>query len=635
MIVKMMKYNIVLFSAERERFIERLRELGMVDITTSGWEPTEADRELVTAIESRTKALATLEQFIESEEYVAGGARVEKGEVYASYLAAQSAIAAAKAENVRLEKLLDEWIAWGDFDCSTLAKLAESGVVLRFFTAQRSTFEKSAEEWSANLNLAVVGEDDSTVRFVVIGNGKEEIAIDAQEQKAPTMNNAEIKAQIDANNAVVAEQNAVISAVADARQEIEKELTELKHQMQNVRIEATADKSAEGLLLVMEGWAEKNNSAQVDAALNDYPNVVYIKENPTEEDETPVKLKNNRFARLFEMIGGLYALPKYGTLDMTPFFAPFYMLFFAICLNDAGYGAIIFALGLALALKSKNMRQAAYLTMVCGGATVLFGIYTGSLFGMSIPELLGYEKVVSNGITSYIGYPNGLFLDFQGKFFTWALALGVFQILLGMFLDIVFKTIHFGITSVLAKLGWFIVLLAGCLAGGLQMLNENWAIPGFGTSDIAFYIAVGVGLVLMLFLNDMKRKPIEYILLYGFVKNAASGLWDTYNNITGLLSDVLSYIRLFAIGLSGGVLAQVFNNLAMGLTGANEIESFSAGAVFQILGAAVILIIGHAINLFMSAISSFVHPMRLTFVEFYKNAGFEMTSRKFEPLTKE
>ena len=98
---------------------------------------------------------------------------------------------------------------------------------------------------------------------------------------------------------------------------------------------------------------------------------------------------------------------------------------------------------------------------------------------------------------------------------------------------------------------------------------------------------------------------------------------------------MLSYIRLFAIGLSGGVLAQVFNNLAMGLTGANEIESFSAGAVFQILGAAVILIIGHAINLFMSAISSFVHPMRLTFVEFYKNAGFEMTSRKFEPLTKE
>ena len=618
MIVKMMKYNIVLFSAERERFIERLRELGMVDITTSGWEPTEADRELVSAIESRTKALAALEQFAASEDYNAGGAKLEKGKVFESYLSAQSAIAAAKAENARLEKLLDEWIAWGEFDCSTLAKLAESGVVLRYFTAQRSTFEKSAEEWGANLNIAVVGEDDAAVRFVVIGNGKEEIAIDAQEQKAPTMNNAELKSLIKANEAVVAEQNAVISAVADAKNEIEKELAVLKCQMQDVRIEATADKAAEGLLLVMEGWAEKETSEQVDAVLNDYPNVVYIKESPTEEDETPVKLKNNRFARLFEMIGGLYALPKYGTLDMTPFFAPFYMLFFAICLNDAGYGAIIFALGLVLALKAPKMRQAAYLTMVCGGATTLFGLYTGSLFGMSIPQLMGYENMADCPVP---------FLDFQGKFFTWALALGVFQILLGMLLDIVFKAYHFGITTVFAKLGWFIVLLSGCLAGGLQMLDESWVIPGFTTSSTAFYVALGVGGVLMLLLNNVKRNPIL---------NVASGAWDTYNNITGLLSDVLSYIRLFAIGLSGGVLAQVFNSLAMGLTGLDAgIEEFGVGTIFQILGAVAILLVGHGINLFMSAISSFVHPMRLTFVEFYKNAGFEMTTRSFEPLKKE
>ena len=618
MIVKMMKYNIVLFSAERERFIERLRELGMVDITTSGWEPTEADRELVSAIESRTKALAALEQFAASEDYNAGGAKLEKGKVFESYLSAQSAIAAAKAENARLEKLLDEWIAWGEFDCSTLAKLAESGVVLRYFTAQRSTFEKSAEEWGTNLNIAVVGEDDAAVRFVVIGNGKEDIAIDAQEQKAPTMNNAELKSLIKANEAVVAEQNAVISAVADAKNEIEKELAALKCQMQDVRIEATADKAAEGLLLVMEGWAEKETSAQVDAVLNDYPNVVYIKESPTEEDETPVKLKNNRFARLFEMIGGLYALPKYGTLDMTPFFAPFYMLFFAICLNDAGYGAIIFALGLVLALKAPKMRQAAYLTMVCGGATTLFGLYTGSLFGMSIPQLMGYENMADCPVP---------FLDFQGKFFTWALALGVFQILLGMLLDIVFKAYHFGITTVFAKLGWFIVLLSGCLAGGLQMLDESWVIPGFTTSSTAFYVALGVGGLLMLLLNNVKRNPIL---------NVASGAWDTYNNITGLLSDVLSYIRLFAIGLSGGVLAQVFNSLAMGLTGLDAgIEEFGVGTIFQILGAVAILLVGHGINLFMSAISSFVHPMRLTFVEFYKNAGFEMTTRSFEPLKKE
>ncbi|MBO4936246.1 MAG: V-type ATP synthase subunit I [Alistipes sp.] len=612
----MMKYNIVLFSAERERFIERLRELGMVDITTSGWEPTEADRELVTALENRAKALAALEQFAAGDDYTADAAKIAEGEVFEAYQRAQAAIAAAKSENTRLQKSLDEWLAWGDFDCSTLAKLAESGVVLRFFTTQRSTFEKNSAEWGANLNIAVVGEDDAQIRFVVIGNGSEEIAIDAQEQKAPTMNNSELKAAIAENEAEIKAQNLILSAAADARAEIEAELAALKSKMQDVRIEATADKAAEGLLLVMEGWAEKATSEQVDAVLNDYPNVVYIKENPSEEDNTPVKLKNNRFARLFELIGGLYALPKYGTLDMTPFFAPFYMLFFAICLNDAGYGAIILLLGILMRfLMGEKMRKMAYLTMICGGATTLFGLATGSLFGLSIPTAL---------------------FDFQAEFFSWALALGVFQILFGMLLNIIFKASHFGIKSTFSTLGWFIVLVSGCLAGGLQLLNENWVIPGFTTSSVAFYVAMGVGLFMMLFLNDLSRKPIEYILLYGFLKNFASGLWDTYNNITGLLSDVLSYIRLFAIGLSGGVLAQVFNSLAMGLTGLDAgIEQFTVGTVFQILGATAILLVGHAINLFMSTISSFVHPMRLTFVEFYKNAGFEMTTRAFEPLTKE
>lgn len=616
MIVKMMKYNIVLFSAERERFVERLRELGMVDITTSGWEPTEADRELVTALENRAKALVALEQFAAGDDYTADAAKIAEGEVFEAYQRAQAAIAAAKSENTRLQKSLDEWLAWGDFDCSTLAKLAESGVVLRFFTTQRSTFEKNSAEWGANLNIAVVGEDDAQIRFVVIGNGSEEIAIDAQEQKAPTMNNTELKAAIAENEAEIKAQNLVLSAAADARAEIEAELAALKSKMQDVRIEATADKAAEGLLLVMEGWAEKATSEQVDAVLNDYPNVVYIKENPSEEDNTPVKLKNNRFARLFEFIGGLYALPKYGTLDMTPFFAPFYMLFFAICLNDAGYGAIILLLGILMRLlMGEKMRKMAYLTMICGGATTLFGLATGSLFGLSIPTAL---------------------FDFQAEFFSWALALGVFQILFGMLLNIIFKASHFGIKSTFSTLGWFIVLVSGCLAGGLQLLNENWVIPGFTTSSVAFYVAMGVGLFMMLFLNDLSRKPIEYILLYGFLKNFASGLWDTYNNITGLLSDVLSYIRLFAIGLSGGVLAQVFNSLAMGLTGLDAgIEQFTVGTVFQILGATAILLVGHAINLFMSTISSFVHPMRLTFVEFYKNAGFEMTTRAFEPLTKE
>ena len=613
MIVKMMKYNVVLMASDADRFIESLRHLGMVDITTTGWEPSEDDRTLLLDIEARSKALAVLAPLKDEPTT----ATVAAGSVFAAYSDAQRDIAHAKGDVARLQKLCEEWEPWGDFSVDTIAKLSAAGVALRYFVTNEAVFEEIVAALGSVQNIVEISNVGGMVRFVVIGNGSDELSIDAQELKAPTMSLAELHQTIDERNATIAHAEETLVACAKQQAEIQHELSALKVRLQNVQINATASTAAEGFLLVVEGWAEAANTDAVDSLLNDTPNLVYVKSKPTEEDNTPVKLKNNRFARLFELIGGMYALPKYGTLDMTPFFAPFCMLFFAICLNDAGYGSIIFALGLALFLKGgAKMRQVSSLTMICGGATALFGLYTGSLFGMSIPDLLGYPSIEESP-----------FFDFQGKFFSWALALGVFQIIFGMFLNIVFKARTFGITSTFSTLGWFIVLVSSCLAGGLQMLDPSWVIPGFTLSSTAYYIALGVGLVFMLLLNDIHRNPLL---------NFASGLWDTYNNITGLLSDVLSYIRLFAIGLSGGVLAQVFNSLAMGLTGLDSgIEQFTVATIFQILGATAILLVGHGINLFMSSISSFVHPMRLTFVEFYKNAGFEMSTRAFEPLTDE
>jgi V/A-type H+-transporting ATPase subunit I len=203
------------------------------------------------------------------------------------------------------------------------------------------------------------------------------------------------------------------------------------------------------------------------------------------------------------------------------------------------------------------------------------------------------------------------------------MVIGIIQILFGMAINLVMTTKTFGIKNALGSLGWFLLILSSCLAAVAGMVGIEW----YSFGSVAYMASAGVALVLMLLLN----KPS-----FNIFANFGIGLWDTYNNITGLLSDVLSYIRLFAIGLSGGVLALVFNSLALGLTGLDGgIEQFTVGTLFQILGASVILLIGHGINLFMSTISSFVHPMRLTFVEFFKNAGFEMGTRAFEPLKKE
>ena len=619
MIVKMSRYDFVLLATQSDDFIARLRELGLVDITTTGWEPKEEDRHLLTAIDQYRKAVESLEAFAQSEEYTAPQRDIYTSgeEAFDKYTELRQQKQTLQAEVSRLEKLAEELEPWGEFEGDARERLLQQGVVLRYYVAQKSTFEAHKAAWDADYTIAQIGEDSSSVYFVVVTTSAAEVVIDAQEIKAPAKDSRAVLAEAEECRQELKDIDVALSKCAASVEVIEQELVALKQQLQNVKIQGTAAEAADGALVVMEGWAEQNKSAEVDKLLDEYPNVVYLKRDATREDDTPVKLKNGFFARMFELIGAMYALPKYGTLDLTPFFAPFYMLFFAICLNDAGYGALLLIAGLALLKKGgAALKQASWLTIFCGGATTLFGLYTGSLFGMSIPDMLGYESIAESP-----------FLDFQNQFFSLALALGVVQILFGMLINICLQTKLFGFTSTFGLLGWFIVLLSGCVAVGLPMLNEQLTISGFTASSPAFYAAMGVGAVFMLLLNNIKRNPLI---------NIGSGLWDAYNNVTGLLSDVLSYIRLFAIGLSGGVLAQVFNSLAMGLTGLDAgVESFGVGTIFQIIGAAAILFVGHGINLFMSAISSFVHPMRLTFVEFYKNAGFEMSNRVFEPLTNE
>ena len=616
MISKMIRYDIVLYAGEQERFVNELRELGLVDITTTGWEPSERDRGLLTDIESHNKALEMLSAFAKSEDFQADAMAYTSGaEAFEVYTEARDRRQQLQQEVARLRKLADDVAPWGNFSAEDIERLASRGVAMRFFMAQPAAYERLLEEPVEGITVAEVGRTSAAVYFVVITTDATPVVVDGQEVRLPEKDAEQLLAEVERLLAEDKALNATFSRAAASKELIADECARLKEQLQGLKVGAMAGREADGELLILEGWAEADTSERVDKMLEEYPYLVFERRDATIDDEAPVKLKNNKFARLFELIGSMYALPKYGTLDLTAIFGPFYMLFFAICLNDAGYGAVLLALGLTLLKKGgPKLRQAAWLSIVCASATIIFGTYTGSLFGMSIPQLLGYKA----------GEPTP-FLDFPNQFFSIALAIGVVQILIGMAINIYMKTKLFGFTSTFGLLGWFIIILSGSIAIGLPMFGL--AIPGFDASSPIFYGCMGVGAFLMIVLNNIKRNPLI---------NIGAGLWDAYNNITGLLSDVLSYIRLFAIGLSGGVLAQVFNSLAMGLSGLSEGIGDSAWYVvaLQIVAASIILIIGHGINLFMSAISSFVHPMRLTFVEFYKNAGFEMGQRSFDPVRK-
>jgi V/A-type H+-transporting ATPase subunit I len=570
----MTKYTFVVLASEKERFVERLQELGMVDVTSTGWEPSEDDRALMSLAERHRAAVEYLRALAASKEFTLEGKPFDTGaEAFDRYEAARQGIARTEAEIARYEKALAEAAPFGDVDPAKIRELEAHGVSVEFL-------------------LEAAGVDTS-----------------AGDVRLPDESRASMRAHIKELQAERHGWDRVLADAAASIPAIEADREMLLDKVQFSRTLESGEAAAEGSLVVMEAWARERQAPRVDEMLEAHPAVVYIKERPTPDDETPVELRNSKVVRPFEFISDMYARPRYGTMDLTRWFAPFYMLFFAFCLADAGYGMLIFSGGLFVTLKSKGAMQAiGKLSMWCGGAAVVFGFFAGSVFGVNIKEWGMFEWAEK------IFFPsdNDMFL------FVLALGLGVFQILFGMALKVITTVRAFGLKYALSTIGWMIVIATGvvmALPSVVPMMFPKLAGLSLGIPRVAFFAAMGVGVFMMLFLNNPGKNPLV---------NLGGGLWNTYNDVTGFLSDALSYIRLFAIGLSGGVLATVFNDLATGM-------SPDIPVVGQIV-TLIILLIGHGLNLFMSTLSSMVHPLRLTFVEFYKNAGFEASTRVFTPL---
>lgn len=599
MIVKMSKYAFVLYHERQKEFLEALQELGLVDVTTTGWEADGQQREMLSRLEQYRAAEARFKELAAEKDFEPGEPFADGAEAFEQYRKATETMDDLRGRMDKLRKEADELAVWGDFSPETVRHLAESGIRLRFFGAYNNEYAAIAEACAGRVPVQEINSVGGRTYFVLVQqDGEEEIPFDAQEYKMPEATAAakwseleELQRQYDACRAVVARAYA-------SREQIAGEEARLKEQFELSRATSCGERAAENTLVVMEGWAKEETSEAVDALLERYPDVIYFKSKPAPEDDTPVELKNNKFANPFEIIGAFYSLPKYGTLDLTAYFGPFYMLFFGFCLGDAGYGLVL-ALAALFLLRKRNMHQIAMLTLLCGGAATVFGFLAGSFFGVQLGGLKAFEGM------------KDMFLS-TDTLFTLSLALGGVQIVFALILRIVNITMQQGFKYSLGTLGWLLILIG---AAGWALLPQ---VGITGVPAVVYYALMGVGAVCMLLLNNPERNVLV---------NFGAGLYDTYNNVTGLLGDILSYIRLFALCLSGGTLALVFNDLAFGLTADLPI-------VARQLAALVILLFGHSINLFMSVLGALVHPMRLTFVEFYRNAGFESTMRAFEPLKK-
>lgn len=599
MIAKMTKVTFLVYHKEYDCFLKNIRDLGVVHVVTKAQGSAEnaSLQESIRLSARYTSAIKLLQGMgLASESHEGDADRGEQALQQVENLLHQSQQLVHRTQAV--EKELTALEPWGDFDPQNISRLRAAGYQIGFYICSEKQFKP---EWVDLYHATVINQIGSKMYFVTITQGMALPELEVEMAKLPESSlsglrkmTSDLKAQQDILQKKLKELAATVIPDLQAAQH------RVHSQIEFSKVVLSTDTLADNKLMLLEGWIPTERVPEMTEYLRSQE-VYYETAAPVPGDDVPILLENKGFFRLFEPIMRLYMLPKYNELDLTPFFAPFFMLFFGLCLGDSGYGLFMLLAVTVYRLFAKklsaSMKPILTLVQILGASTMVCGLLTGTCFGFNLYNIqLPFFQTLKETIS----------LDNQ-QMFNLSLILGGVQIIFGMILKAVNQIIQFGVKYAVSTIGWILILVSTAVA---------FAAPGVmamgGTLHLVF---LGIG-VLMAYLYNSPDKNV-------FV-NIGLGLWDSYNMATGLLGDVLSYVRLFALGLSGGILASVFNSLAVGMSPDNVI----AGPIVMVL----IFVIGHAINIFMNVLGAMVHPMRLTFVEFFKNAGYEGGGKEYKPF---
>lgn len=510
-------------------------------------------------------------------------------EIFEKVLKYRDQLDAEVQHDLILNKALVKARPWGDFSIETIHKLKENNVDIRLFVSSEKRFDK---KWHELYNIEIINVSSPFVYFALVTTPGEVIEIDAEEVSIPeeTISEVEKRKLERFEDITIIEQELNYIAI-NYTEELRNYLLELEEDIDLSNVLIHTKSAVEDYVRIIEAYVPKNETKRLDEYL-EQNTVAYFIEKPNPDDKIPIKQKNNRFAKLFEPIGELFSLPSYTELDLTPYFAPFFMMFFGFCLGDVGYGLFILAGATLYKRKAKpELKPVITLAQFLGIGTIILGTLTGTFFGINLLEV------------ESLGNFRNIMLNSE-KVFYLSLAVGTFQILFGMVLKAVNNYRMMGWQYAMSPVGWIIMLL------GIADFKITSLIPGFNV----FLMIAGTAIVIAF------SDPTA-----GVFGRLGKGLWELYG-ITGIFGDILSYVRLFALGISGAILGFVVNTIALQVKDSAPV----IGPIFFV----VFLIVGHAANLAISSLGSFVHPMRLTFVEFYKNAGFTGGGKEYKPFKK-
>ncbi len=619
MIEKMLKLTLLFHRSTTEAFLAELQRVGVFHIENYGVNQTEE----ILALEQRIDSLSQHERLLRRELEQAQrepGAQAPFDGTEEELLARIDELRATEerleGERQGLGTEMERASRWGDFRPAAVVELAKSGFSMRLYSASKAASDRIRDSLAGSAYLfESVLEDKGTVYFVVLY--KTAIGapqIDATEEALPRQNleamrkaQAKLDAEIEENRLALLELGKHVEYLKGRASACQNELAMmLAH--------ASLTGEAEGQVFVVSGWVPQRIFKRVEEFL-EQQEVIYMTEEPHHGEGAPVLIKNRTYPRLFEPIMKIFSLPSYSELDTTPFLAPFYTIFFGLCVADMGFGLILIV-GLLIALlviRRKNARPLILLGLVLATSIFIAGLLLDDFFGLKVTAAFGKSSPLSRLV---------LFPNMYGQMYL-AMMLGVIQIGVGFIVRLRNNVREYGAIGAVNPVGSFLMLVGVAVAVVYMLGGPSLAIgpipAGRWITSIPKAVPIAlalvfVGFVGVVFFAHPNRK------MAGRLKH---GMWQLYELVIGFLGDTLSYLRLFALGFAGGLLSGAIINLALLAKG---------DAWWGYLPMAIVLLLGGGINLAIGLLSAFVHSLRLTFVEFYKAVGFKGGGVEYNPF---
>ncbi len=602
MIEKMKSVCVVTRAIEKEDLLDSLRDMGVMHIA----EKKTADDAVLERFSVISRLLLELGEYVTEDGEVSETLTDEQfEEAYRNSVSSLEEKQTLESKKSEIFLELERLKSWGDFD-SRLVRELLCDVELHFYRLDKKAYRNLAEREDVRfIRLSPV---DQMEAVAVVG--ELDASAGAMEFLIPEKGTVELNEELSACEAKLLRCEERLKASAKHLKSYSEQLIKTKNEAEYSAVSKTLND--DGSIVWLSGYIPSDDVEEFERIAKEKKWAWAMEDVIDDDGGVPTKIRHTKLTALikpvFDILG---VVPGYREYDISFWFLAFFSLFFAMIIGDAGYGALFLVGTVVFNIKTKKITNVMLLLYLLSATTVIWGTLTGTWFGlegaMRIPF---FRSLVIPEIANYPEYFGIETVTTQNNVMKFSFSIGVVQLALACIMNIRRKIAEKSL-GFIADIGWFASITA------IYFLVLNLVIG----DEINFPLvasAIGVGFVTVMLFGGMSPDK-------SFSQGLKAGLADAFTvflNTISAFGNIMSYIRLFAVGMASLAIAQSFNGMAEGFDG-----------LLVILGV-LIVIVGHTLNIVMGFLSVVVHGVRLNLLEFSGQLGMEWSGVAYTPFKK-